>query len=174
MIIGLGHEHGVGKDEAAAVLVRDHGFVRLSFADVLRGIAYDSDHATRRIVDLEGWDVAKRAYPAIRNHLDDLGRALRRHVGANTLVDAVFGRMVPDTHYVIPDTRHPNEVAAVQDHGGIVVKITRPGATPLANGHDDALAGFTGWDAEIQNDGTLDDLRASVTHLLASHKETST
>lgn len=167
MLIGLGHSARVGKDTAAAMLVEGHGFHQIAFADTLRALAYESNRSVHRLVDEVGWDTAKVVYPSVRQYLVDLGNAARKTLGADIWVDAAFTKMHADRDYVISDCRYPNEIAAILDHGGIVVKVSRIGIEPLANIADQALASFAGWSAEIHNDGSLDDLRASVAHLLA-------
>lgn len=168
MLIALGHTARVGKDETAKILVADHGFHQLAFADALRAMAYESNRSVRKLVDEVGWDTAKVVYPSVRQYLVDLGNGARRTLGEDVWINAAFAQMHDGEDWVISDARYPNEVAAVLDHGGIVVKITRIGVEPLPNVADQALAGWAGWTAEIHNDGTLDDLRASVAALLAS------
>lgn len=168
MLIGLGHTARVGKDTAAEMLVEDHGFQRIAFADALRNMAYESNRSVRKLVDEVGWDTAKVVYPSVRQYLIDLGNGARRALGEDVWINAVFAQMHSDDDWVISDCRYPNEVQAILDHGGMVIKITRVGIQPLNNVADQALAGWTGWSAEIHNDGSLDDLRASVTHLLAT------
>lgn len=165
MLIGFGHAAGVGKDEAARSLVENHGFTRLAFADPVREVAYQSNAEIRRLVDLHGWERVKRVYPAVRLHLIDLGDAMRRHLWAGVLIEAVFHQMHEGMDYVISDVRYPAEVQSVIDHG-LAVKINRPGHEPGHNTADQALAGFVGWSDVIDNDGSLEDLAAKVSALV--------
>lgn len=166
MLIGLGHVSGTGKDTVAKILVENHGFKSLAFAAAIRAVAYDSNHTVRRIVDLEGWETAKRAYPSIRAHLLDLGAACRRHMGERIWISSLFAAMDPEGDYVISDMRYRTEAIAVRDAYGILVNVTRPGVKP-ANAADRELVGYAAWDAEIANDGTLDDLVPQVAALVS-------
>jgi len=161
IVVGLGHVARTGKDTAADALCDRLGFTKVPFAAALKAIVYESDPDTRRIVDQVGWEMAKDVYPQIRGRLQDLGQAVRRHLAQDVWVRAVFDRLEPNGHYVIPDVRYPNEAAAVLCHAGprLLVRIDRPGVGPV-NGHDSetALCGFDGWGAVVANDGTIDDL----------------
>ena len=71
------------------------------------------------------------------------------------------------THILVDDIRFMNEVNVVRGHGGRLVKIERPGFTG-ANNHssETSLDDFSGWDAVIVNDATLEALRAKVARLV--------
>ena len=68
----------------------------------------------------------------------------------------------PGTPVVLTDVRFPNEAEAIQAAGGRLVRVVRPGQD-TSDQHisetalDDLVA-----DVEIQNDGTLDELRAAA------------
>jgi hypothetical protein len=170
VLIGLGHTARVGKDTVARILVKEHGFTRLAFADVLRAVAYESNPSVRRHVDLVGWESAKTAYPEDRDYLVALGNACRRRIGEDVWVNAVFDQLRAGADYVISDVRYPNELHRVTAEGGISVRVTRPGVEPLANIADRALAGFTGWDATIENNGTIDELQIVLKAWLESSR----
>lgn len=170
MLIGLGHAARVGKDTAAEILVERHGFTRLAFADALRDVAYESNPDVRRLVDYHGWDTAKVAYPKVRQYLIDLGNACRNHISPDVWVEAVFNQILAGRDYVISDVRYPNELHAIVDHGGVAVKITRPGIEPMENVADQALAGFCGWGQVVENGGTQDDLAEALSALVTHHR----
>ena len=74
-------------------------------------------------------------------------------------VDALMGRITGPT--VITDVRFPNEVTAIANHGGIVVRVVRPGVCP-ARGHISETS-LDDLDLPvIVNDGSLDELRRSL------------
>ena len=162
MLIGLGHTARVGKDTCGALLAKHHGYQVIAFADALRELVYHTDPAVRSIVDRIGWDEGKQAYPdLVRKALIDVGNHARRILGEDVWIQAAFNRIESD-RAVITDVRYPNEVQAVKDHGGIVVKVTRPGCEPLPNVADQALADFDEWDGVLDNAGTVDDLRGLI------------
>lgn len=179
-IIGFTGPIGCGKDTAGRFLT-DIGFVRVSFADVLRDCLYalnplvpleDGSHErVRDLVDRAGWETAKRSTGEIRVLLQRFGvEAGRDILGENVWVDAAFGRAPDGVPIVVTDVRFPNEAKAVQARGGAVVRITRsaghrePGAAHIS---ETAMEGHP-IDFTICNDGTLDMLRESVMDVVRS------
>lgn len=117
-IVGIAGYAGSGKDRAADCLVA-LGYERRGFADALK-----------RLAGAIGWD-GRKDDPG-RALLQNLGVGARDILGADVWVDALM-RDLP-ARVVITDVRFPNEVAAIRDHGGVVVRIWRPGVQP-ARGH---------------------------------------
>lgn len=165
MIIGLGHAARVGKDTCAAQLVEHHGYQRVAFADAIRDFVYRMDPDVRLQVNVHGWEASKLAHPFVRHALVDAGYHARDVMGEDVWIRAAM-RRVTSGRTVITDMRYPNEVDAIRSIGGVIVKVERPGVEPLPNVADQALASYDGWDAVIVNDGTLDDLRGQLDHLL--------
>lgn len=117
-LVGIAGYAGSGKDTAADVLV-ELGWQRAAFAGALKELA-------GRI----GWDGHKDE--AGRRLLQELGVAARDVLGADVWVNALMGTL--PQRAVITDVRFVNEVNAILDHGGLVVRVVRPGNVP-ANGH---------------------------------------
>ena len=117
-LVGLAGWAGSGKDTAADALVAV-GYQRRGFADALKELA-------RRI----GWDGHKD--DTGRQLLQELGLGCRDIIGADVWVDALMHTI--DGPTVISDVRFANELAAIADHAGVVVRVTRPGVRP-ARGH---------------------------------------
>ena len=163
-VIGIGHYARTGKDALAEILVREHGFTRIAFADALRNVLYESDPLVRRLVDAIGWESAKITHSVVRNRLVAHGNAIRKHLGEDAWIRAVE-RQIHEGRYVIPDVRYSNEVEWILSIG-TAVKLTRPGVEPLPNIADQTLVGFTGWTREIHNSGTLDDLARHAADLM--------
>lgn len=67
------------------------------------------------------------------------------------------------THVLIDDVRFMNELNAIKAHGGLIVKIVRPGFDG-ANNHasETSLDDYAAWDETILNDGTLEEFREKV------------
>lgn len=142
VLVGLVGYAQAGKDTFAGYL----GFKRLAFADVLKAVAYGSnpivalntDHSflyLRDVVDAVGWERAKSEYPEVRLYLQHLGtEGGRDNLGANVWVDAAFKDYDPNVPTVFTDVRFPNEIQAIRDRGGIIVRIDRGGHAPV-NGH---------------------------------------
>jgi hypothetical protein len=185
VIVGLTGMAGSGKDSVADILVRNHGYTRIAFADPLRSMAlalnpmvdWGRNHLEisgpvrlRDVVDRDGWDVAKRFYPEVRRTLQRFGtEVIRDHVGPNFWVDTAMAKIVsqPDRNWVITDCRFPNEAEAVVDYGGAVVLVVRPGLEPLPGSHaSEAGVGDGLIQARLFNRGTLDDLDLRVAELV--------
>ena len=179
-LIGLSGYARSGKDETVAALAR-HGYKRLSFADNLRDLAAASRPAFRtpgpsatpfahgaldNIVRIYGWEAAKQV-PAIRQYLQDLGLGARKVFGDDIWIDALHRQRIPGNRYVITDVRFPNEAEYVRSRGGIMVRVNRPGTTPV-NGHESETA-IDDWpfDVYLTNDGSMQDL-ADAAELLLS------
>ena len=69
-------------------------------------------------------------------------------------------------HVLIDDVRFMNELDAIKEHGGLIVKIERPGFDG-ANNHasETALDEYNDWDKVLLNDGTLDEFKMKVEQL---------
>ena len=177
MIIGLGHVARSGKDVAASALSRDLGYRRVAFADKLKELALDIDpivtastQATNVgagkgrlawVVRGMGWDEAKAVYPEVRAILQRLGAGARDRFGEEFWIDIALPASLKGD-VVVSDVRYLNEAEAIQERGGKLIRIDRPGY--VAEGHvsETALAGFEGWDAIILNDGSVQDLERKV------------
>lgn len=146
MIVGLAGYAGAGKDAAGAAFVHQ-GFTRRAFADPLKDIAL-------RI----GWDGAKD--DTGRRLLQDLGVAAREVLGPDVWVNAALADLPPDV--VVTDVRFPNEARAIQELGGRLVLVTRPGLGPVNDHVSETLPAIWDFDHELVNDGSLLDLRRSV------------
>lgn len=186
-VIGLSGKKRVGKDTVAAILASQHGYIRKSFAGILKDMALaidpmvsldgsddlggttTYDHAYARlseIVEPHGWEIAK-GFPDVRRFLQRLGtEGIRGHLGDDTWVNALFSRLEPGGHYVITDCRFPNEARAVKSSGGIMLRVERPGAD-VTDPHPSEVA-LDDWnfDAVIINDGSVEDLVPKIAHVL--------
>ena len=171
-ILALGHRSGVGKDTLAGILVEEHGFVRLAFADALKAVLgavrpYLGRDIADAIAEL-GIEEAKRSPIPVRAVLIDLGNAVRAHVSPDAWVLAVTRKIdeAPDGRFVITDLRFPNEVRMLRDRGAYLVRVDRAAAPVSHDVSDCALEGFDQWDAIVDNSGSLRYLAAQVEHLV--------
>ena len=185
MILGISGKAGSGKDTAASVLVREHGFVRVAFADELKRIVkrlfhWDDDRlwgpSDRRSEPDPAWGglTARRALQVLGT---EVGRALHPDVWVRATMRGIEHRQVAlisvtgrEHDVVVPDVRFRNEAEAVKAAGGFILRVVRPGAglegaagehaseTELSDG--DGL-----FDAKIVNDGTLGEFEGRVAAL---------
>ena len=124
----------------------------------------------------------------VRDFLQRLGtEAIRDGLHKNTWVNALMadyknfhtdkfsvrqGITKPEyPNWIITDCRFPNEFRAIKDKGGIIIRIERDGILPInAHPSETALDAFE-FDFEIENNGSLEDLRRSVTFMLNKFDE---
>lgn len=194
LIAVSGYAH-TGKDEFARSLIERAGFTRVAFADKMREflaalnpiIGYDHQAGFIRLADVippegdperytsAGWAEAKE-YAEVRDLLQRCGtEAGRKVLGADIWVDATMKSLQEDHPYVITDCRFPNEAASVVWHGGVVVRIDRPGIVPVNNHESEtALDGYD-FDVRILNDGSIADLHLAAleTTVESTHRRLS-
>jgi hypothetical protein len=195
MIIGLSGYGRSGKDSFAQAMVEYGDYTRYAFADGVRELALAIDpyvptltpnappHRLHNVVNGCGWDIAKDTYPEVRRLLQEVGTQARNIIDKDVWINRTFCQIYDaiaprDTAYnaVIADVRFPNEAEAiVQEFGGKVIRIERPGVGP-ANDHASEIA-MDGWDWDgvIVNDGTVAQLRAQAigfTKALTDHPTT--
>lgn len=164
-VIGLGHRRRVGKDTLGQILVEEHGFMRLAFADALKSVVDAMrpylDHEIRYAISELGMEEAKASSAPVRELLICLGSTIRTRVAADAWTLAVAQRIDenPSGRYVVTDVRYPNEVRLIRERGGYLVRVDRKAAIVSQDPADSALEGFDQWDAVVANDLTVDDLR---------------
>ena len=174
VLIGLVGYARSGKDTFAHVLEKQHGFVRLAFADQIREIAYllgyqlylgsdkngdeyDGETYTEAI-DRAGYEEVKRLYPEARQWLVKIGHGFRQVFGDSFWLNQVVNQIEDfdgDQGIVVSDCRYLNEAHEIKRLGGILVYIERPGCGP-ANETEEASV------AEILNEANL------VSHVISN------
>ena len=74
-------------------------------------------------------------------------------------IETAFDNLPATQVAIVTDVRFPNEVAAIKERGGKVIKIVRPDVAPLPTDSDRALLGYDDWDGVVNNNRGIDDLR---------------
>ncbi len=177
-ILALGHRSGVGEDTLASILVEEHGFVRLAFADALKAVlGVMRPHLDRQVADAItelGIEEAKRSPVPVRAVLIDLENAVRAHVSPDAWVLAVTRKIdeAPDGRFVITDLRLPNEVRTLRDRGAYLIRVDRKAAQVSDDLSDRALEGFDQWDAIVDNNGGIEDLRVWAAKIVTATTRT--
>lgn len=106
----------------------------------------------------------------VRRILQWWGTEYRRAQDADYWTKA-WGRKVEqfdleNMHVLVDDVRFMNELNVIREHGGLIVKIERPGFDG-ANNHasETSLDDYRHWDKVLLNDGTLDAFKTQVEQL---------
>jgi len=214
MIIGFVGFIGSGKDTAADYLVNFHGFRRDSFANTLKDavaavFGWDRTLLEGRTKEAREWREQKDEWWSTRLGRDITPRWILQYWGTEVCrngfhddiwIASLENKMRKTTdNIVISDVRFPNEIKAIHNAGGIVVRIKR-GEDP--EWYNDAVnmnsgptnmswaiskarmeqrkihASETAWvggkiDTVVYNDTTIDDLYSQIRCLAEEHPVSS-
>jgi len=131
---------GSGKSTLANVLVEQHGFRRIPFAAVLKDMTVEllaalgySDSRAAEVVERDkGHEIDVLDGVTARHIMQTLGTDWgRKLVHPEVWVRAWQGRvttaLAAGLDVVADDVRFPNELAAVEQLGGLTVRVVRPG-----------------------------------------------
>ena len=196
MIIGICGLIGSGKGTVADILVENHNFTKLSFADRLKdGVAsvfnWDRDMLEGDTDRSRIWREKIDEYWTNETGFDVTPRLILQLFGTdcmrNGFFDGIWVSLVkkqiienPETNYIIPDVRFPNEVKMIHSVQGQVWQ-TRRGELPdwfidkRDNNIDPITVHASEWawidqdsafEQIIQNDGSLDELQNTVEKII--------
>jgi len=169
LIIGFGHQTGVGKDEAAKILVErfknDLHMLRWKFASSIKDFSYrlfgryglmpgdcyegSPEARTKRKVPLP---VIEKTPEEIWIHVGTAMREIYEPIWADEAMEKV--RHSDRRVYLFTDVRSMPEARAIREAGGYLVKVTKPGNRVLKL--DTLIPDDFEWDATIRNDGSLE------------------
>ncbi len=208
MIIGVVGFIGSGKGTLGDILAEKHGFIRESFAKPLkdciasifgwdREMLEGSTKASREwreTVD-EAWSIKLSKEISPRLAMQWMGTEAGRNVfGENLWTASCMNRCRSGSNYVITDTRFRNEIEAIRQAGGIVIRVSR-GEEPVhyrdvallrhEEQDEEYIANFmkiaypevhisewdwigTKFDIVVENDGTVADLECKVRDILTT------
>lgn len=185
-LIGLSGYARSGKDTVAKILVDNHGFTRVAFADKLREALYNlnprvyafvfdgaGEYSESKVVwladliDEIGWEEAKIVAPEHRLYLQRLGTEVGRNLfGENVWVDLALRDLDPNGHYVVSDVRFPNEAEGIRSRGGQMVRIGRPGVLAANDHPSETSLDNHQFDIYLPNDGTVEGLADLIDSLV--------
>lgn len=194
MIIGICGLIGSGKGTVADILIEQHGFVKVSWADSLKdavSVIFGWDRALLEGDTVESrewreqidpWWAERLGMPNLtpRHVLQVWGTEVGRDAFHNDIWVASLQNKVrdPSKNYVIPDTRFPNEVDSVRNMGGEIWRVkrgsdprwfgryVRRGLPPHSIHPSEWQWARSEFDQVIENDGTLDELKEKVLGLV--------
>lgn len=145
MIVGLVGFAGSGKGTVADILCEKYGFTKVSFADVVKDITAqmfgwdrhllegDTDESRTFRESQDDWWTARLGKPITpRNMLQLMGTEAGRdtfdqNIWIHNVERKIHNMRVNEfkEKFVIADTRFPNEIDAIRNWGGHVVRVMR-------------------------------------------------
>src|SRR5581483_6880592 len=167
MIIGFCGAIGAGKSSAASHLIANYDFQRVAFAGPLKAMARAFGLSESQV----NGDQKEIASDLIcgrtpRQFMQLLGEEFgRRLIGPEIWVRAWRAQAVAYPNVVADDVRYPNEVAAINDLGGVVVRIVRDGVEPVVSHASERQA--LSADFTLLNSGGIGDLTRNIDRLYA-------
>ena len=181
MIIALNGYAKAGKDEIANIIKSLHPIWEVKkFAGKLKQVAT----LLTGITDFENQSTkASSLGPewgnmTVRDLLQRLGTdAVRDGLHPDAWVNALMADYIcvpadraPNgwdcPNWIITDCRFPNEAKAVKRFGGKVIRVNRPGIGPVNDHPSETALDNWNFDAVIENNGTLDDLKFKAISIL--------
>lgn len=179
MIIGISGKAGSGKDTAAKMLevlyanpdISYEDFVNKrykNFADIQIVHFADSLKETAQVLFRIGeWETNTQEGKkttinwidkTVRELLQGIGQGLRDAIDPNLWVKILFANTEGWSNYIIADVRYPNEVYAIKERNGVLIRIDRKGAGAGNHSSETALDNYKEWDVHIENNGSIEDL----------------
>jgi len=169
MLIGLAGAARTGKSTAQGIIADEFGLLPLSFADPLK------DALTAMLdIDFHRLDGAEKEAPLAglghspRELMQTLGTEWGRHQNGSDFWIAVARRRLARLESaagdafrgaVFSDVRFNEEAEWLRQHGGLILHLSRPDATPVRAHASEAGIYPRSGDVSIRNDGTLAELR---------------
>jgi len=189
MIIGISGKAQAGKDTTARMInflrwypnaswctYRDSGLFPFDFEDNIVHFADLLKYVAERMLSVPVYTMQSMEGKSMtfdwldgmtgREFLQKLGTAVRNEVHPEFWTRALFIKEKDNQNLIIPDVRFPNEVQIIKDHGGMLIRIERPGAGAGNHISEIALDNYKGWDIVIDNVGTLENLYNQVKFLM--------
>jgi len=162
-LVGLSGYAKSGKDEVARFIrqqmptfeVKKFSGKLKYIASMLTGFdAYNFENQQFKTKVLPGWNMTAREL------LQRLGtEAIRDNLHEKAWVNALFADHSHYSRWVITDVRFPNEAQEIKDYGGIIVRVNRTGFGPVNDHPSETALNEWDFDAIIENNGTLEDLK---------------
>ena len=140
-------------------------FKCVSFADILKKMAT----ILTGFPDVSMWESTKVKdlyNPTFgvtnREILQILGQSLRDNLSPDVWVNALFSTYSSNENWIITDVRMPNEVKAIKDRGGIIIRVNRNTEYNDSHISETALDNYKYFDFVIDNNESLEKLIKKV------------
>jgi dephospho-CoA kinase len=181
-LIGITGKKRSGKDTIGEYLIKEHGFIRLSFADALKDLSrivfgFNDEqlygdkkeivdeywkHTPREILQKLGTEIFRIEVPKVLSNIDK-----------NIWVNVVERKMLnilkenKDAKFVITDVRFSNELEFLKKYDGISIRVNRDLENNDFSNHESELSiDKLDVDYDIDNNNTLEDLYKKTDSIL--------
>ena len=179
MIIGISGKAGSGKDTAAKMLEVLYANPDISYEDFSNRkyknfadiqIVHFADILKETVQVLFGigeWETNTQEGKkttiewigkTVRELLQGVGQGLRDVIDPNLWIKVLFANTENWSNYIIADVRYPNELDAIKERNGILLRIDRKDAGAGNHSSEIALDDYKEWDVHIENNGSIEDL----------------
>lgn len=194
MIISISGKIGSGKDTIADIIKQIspyYNWETKKFAGKLKDIAEILTGVSKHHFEDQEFkkqDMSPEWGMTYRDLLQKLGtEAMRNGLHENVWVNALFADYHPINdelrqsmgnvidysncewpNWIITDCRFPNELEAVKNRKGLTIKVIRDSGNTIGTTHasETALDYYTNWDYVVDNNGTLEELKAQILSIL--------
>lgn len=193
MILGLSSKAGAGKDLSASLikeLYPSYNFETRKFAGKLKqivGILTGKSVEELELPEVKNsqlspeWGMligGKIEIPTYRQVLQWVGtEAMRDVLHTNVWCNALFADYKGNCkkgncecncypNWLISDVRFPNESNAIKERGGLLIRLERPNLILMDHPSETSLDDYNGFDAVIENNGTIEDLKNKLQKFL--------
>lgn len=175
-LIGISGKLGSGKDTMADLLVAEYGYEKHCFADKVKEIAaiicgIPRDQAFTREVKSQPMLRGKHTFGEV---LQFIGTGMREWICPDVWLMSVLDEWDGRSRWVIPDVRYINEVEAIRNLGGVIVRVEGDPVGIREHNKDkrdlfsksetelDHLVPEMGFDHVVFNNGSLEKYKYSV------------
>ncbi len=192
MIIGLSGVQGAGKDTVGEILIKEYGFVKLSFGSALKDVisilfGWNRDMLEGTTQESRLWRETVNEYWSEKTGIPDFTpRKALQYIGTdllrNQLCKDIWACVVenkitelinlnPKVNIVITDCRFTNEFAIVKKFDSArIVKVER---NNLNSSNIPTHSSESEWadypfDVVLPNNGSIDELKANIKNLIIS------
>ena len=179
MIIGISGKAGSGKDTAAKMLEVLYANPDISYEDFSNRkyknfadiqIVHFADilkETVQVLFEIGEWETNTQEGKkttiewigkTVRELLQGVGQGLRDAIDPNLWIKALFANTENWSNYIIADVRYPNEVDAIKERNGVLLRINRKDAGAGNHSSEIVLDNYKEWDLVIDNNSTKEDL----------------
>lgn len=145
-------------------------FYRVAFADKLKECINNLSGVNIDLSTIEGknslvkWLKIDGRHPSYRELLQWFGTSIREKICDDFWIQALFGNE-DGSNIIITDVRFKNEVEAIKNKEGIVIRVNRNNSGAGNHISETELDDYS-FEYIIENNGTLEDLFYKIKHLL--------